>query len=132
MLRLAFSGWCQIRLSMDPDPFDEPAGVSGWTIALASEPPLDRIIRFRRAVAQRSHAAVPGVRVTTVFFGDEKVPGHPLSGAHVDLLDQPVFEGRNGLVADAGREPIEPFVVRIEADGGLALQRKDQPLRTRR
>ena len=45
MIEIHFEGWFECRLATDPDPTDEPRGVSGWTYALAGEPDLDRIIR---------------------------------------------------------------------------------------
>ena len=47
MLRLRFGGWFQCRLATDPDPADEPRGVSGSIKALPGEPDLDRIIRLQ-------------------------------------------------------------------------------------
>ena len=47
MIALAFDGWAECRLATDPDPSDEPRGVSGWTFAVAGEPDLDRIIRLQ-------------------------------------------------------------------------------------
>ncbi len=43
-LRLDFDGFVTVRLSTDPDPSDEPRGVSGYTYALMNEPPLDQMI----------------------------------------------------------------------------------------
>ncbi len=37
MLVVNFAGWFQCRLATDPDPTDEPRGVSGFTFALAGE-----------------------------------------------------------------------------------------------
>jgi hypothetical protein len=62
-----------------------------------------------------------------VHHGERHVSDHPLAHARVDLVRRPVFEGRNGLVADDGYEPIEPFVLRIETDDALALEREDLP-----
>jgi hypothetical protein len=126
MLRLHFGGWFQCRLAADPDPYDEPAGVSGTTIALMWEPPLDRVIRFNDPVAPRSHAAAVGVSVREVWRDDAIHPEHALHGARVDLRHDACFEGRNGLIADDGREPIVPFVLRISRDD-VVLEREDPP-----
>src|SRR5688500_5259039 len=37
---LTFRGWFQARLPTDPDPFDEPRGISGYAWALPGEPDL--------------------------------------------------------------------------------------------
>ena len=37
---LKFTGWFQCRLATDPDPTDEPRGVSGYVRAVAGEPDL--------------------------------------------------------------------------------------------
>ncbi len=47
MLSITFAGWAQCRLPTDPDPYDEPRGVSGYMYAYAGEPDLDRLIRFQ-------------------------------------------------------------------------------------
>lgn len=44
--------------------------------------------------------------------------------AEVELLDDPRFEGRNGLLAEDGYEPIHPFHLRVSG-GGVALRRED-------
>jgi hypothetical protein len=43
-------------------------------------------------------------------------PSHPLVGAFVDLLDNPKFEGRNGVIAEDGLEPVIPFRLCIGDD----------------
>ena len=43
MLVIEFNGWFQCRLATDPDPYDEPRGVSGYVHAYAGEPDLDRL-----------------------------------------------------------------------------------------
>jgi hypothetical protein len=116
VLHVGFSGWFQCRLATDPDPFDEPRGVTGWTFAFPGEPDLDRVVRFQpEGVTVRSgcEPIAVGVRVDRVTLGGERQPGHPLEGAPVRLADQDgrpaVFEGRNSAVADDGIEPIVPL-----------------------
>jgi hypothetical protein len=126
VITLAFDGWAEVRLATDPDPSDEPRGVSGFTFAVAGEPDLDRIIRLQPAgaVARMLGPAI-GVAVRAVSVGDATVARHPLAGAVVDLLGDPVFEGRNGIVGEDAREPIVPFHIAVRsADGGVALQRE--------
>ena len=120
MLAIAFDGWFQCRLATDPDAFDERRGQQGWTFAMPGEPDLDRVIRFGSPVAPRSRGPTVGVVVRQVSTSSGIVAGHPLIGAPVELLDEPVFEGRNGLIATSANEPIAPFRMRI-AVAGLEL-----------
>ena len=124
MLVLAFDGWAQCRLATDPDPADEPRGVSGWTFALAGEPDLDRVLRFQPAGAVSRRFGPPvGVAVRQVAQDGRAVDGHVLAGAPVELLDDPIFDGRNGLAAEDREEPIMPLHLRI-ASGGVTLARR--------
>lgn len=140
MLSISFSGWFQCRLARDPDPADEPRGVSGASFALINEPDLDRIIRLQNPVCERTikgqankDGAVPkvGVRVDSVSINGIGDPDHPLVGADVDWLDEPKFEGWNNALTREGNEPIHPFHLRISAptsaDGGpvVLLDRED-------
>jgi hypothetical protein len=124
MLWLKFGGWFQCRLPTDPDPTDEPRGVSGYVTALAGEPDLDRIVRLQPPVVERRYCPTIGVSVQAVFQ-DGPSTGHPLVGAVVELLDNPKFEGRNGIIAEAGFEPIVPFHLRISKDA-FSLERRHQ------
>jgi hypothetical protein len=124
MLTLSFEGWFQCRLATDPDPSDEPRGVSGWTFAVAGEEDLDRVIRLQEPVSPRSHGPEVGVVVRNVTVDERHIPDHPLDGGQVELLDAPVFEGRNGIVAEDAAEGIDPFHLRIRG-GGVTLRRKD-------
>jgi hypothetical protein len=122
MLVLKFEGWFQCRLSTDPDPADEPRGVSGFTFALPGEPDLDRIIRFQPpGTVQRSHCPDIGVYVTDVYENGTKSGNHPLARAQVDLLEEPKFLGENGIISQV-EEPIVPFHIRVSG-GGLLLSR---------
>lgn len=122
MLILDFEGWFQCRLATDPDPTDEPRGVSGFTFALAGEPDLDRVIRFHDPVAPRSHSPAVGVFVRSVSIAGKRVPAHPLVGARVELLGAPRFESRNYVLRDSSQGAIVPFHLRIAVPGlpGLA------------
>ena len=81
----------------------------GYMRAYAGEPDLDRIIRFQAPPFQRSRTPDVGVKVTSVTRDGVADPDHALVGASVDLLGKPVFEGRNGVIAEDGEEPIFPF-----------------------
>jgi len=123
-VRLRFEGWFQCRLATDPDPADEPRGVSGYVRAVAGEPDLDRIIRLQpKNTVPRSHCPEIGVRVVKVTGDSDPGDQHPLVGAEVDLLDDPKFEGRNRAAADDGFEAIVPLHVRIRKEE-FVLQRR--------
>lgn len=124
MLALNFEGWFQCRLATDPDPSDEPRGVSGWTFAMAGEEDLDRIIRLQEPVSPRSHGPEVGVVVRTVSLDERPVDEHPLVGALVELLDEPRFEGRNGIVSEDAAECIHPFHLQVRC-GDVTLRRQD-------
>lgn len=114
MLWLHFAGWFQCRLATDPDPADEPRGVSGYAQAAAGEPDLDRVVRLQPpGTVPRSHTPAVGVTVRRVAVDSRHLPDHALTGARVDLLESPCFEGRNGIVAEDGLEPIVPFVLEV-------------------
>jgi hypothetical protein len=123
MLSLDFAGWLQCRLATDPDEYGEPRGQSGWTFAMPGEPDLDRLIRFHNPVAPRSHTPQVGVTVHEVRINQATVPGHVLLNSPVQLLDGPVFEGRNGEIATSANEPIVPFHIRFEAPGIVLVGR---------
>lgn len=126
MIDVVFQGWFQCRLATDPDPYDEPRGVSGYVHAYAGEPDLDRVVRLQDPPFVRSYGPAVGVTVTEVWRNGQKESGHRLEGASVDLLEEPKFEGRNGVVADDGLEPIWPFVLRVE-QAPFALARRVVP-----
>lgn len=115
MIELAFDGWVQVRLATNPDPTDEPRGVSGYTFALPGEPDLDRILRTSNPVAPRSHGPAIGV------FVRGGLPA--LVGARLDLLGSPKFESVNEVVMEQGEEPLEPFDVEL-ALGDFRFQRR--------
>ncbi|MEA2694349.1 MAG: hypothetical protein QOJ16_3736, partial [Acidobacteriota bacterium] len=45
LLEIQFQGYFLCRLATDPDPTNEPSGVSGYTMALVGEDELDAVIR---------------------------------------------------------------------------------------
>lgn len=124
MIAVEFSGWAQCRLPTDPDPSNEPRGVSGYTFALAGEPDLDRVIRFRPGpgVIEREGTPPVGVAVNAGWSLDPSQdepptrlpPEHPLIGAGVDLLGEPTFDSRNYVVVDNGFGVIWPFTFCID------------------
>ncbi|MDQ1739300.1 MAG: hypothetical protein QOE53_952 [Pseudonocardiales bacterium] len=126
-LTLGFEGFVQVRLATDPDPADEPRGVSGWTHAVAGEPDLDRVLVLQDDDARRvrrSRGPEVGVTVRSVEVDGVQSAGHPLIGARVELLDAPKFEGRNWVIASDGVEPVDPLHLRISAPG-IVLDKLD-------
>lgn len=113
MIELRFRGWFQVRLATDPDPYDEPRGVSGYIHAYVNEPDLDRIIRFQSPPFVRPYGPSVGMRIDQVRVNGQEVAGHPLLGGEITLLEEPKFEGRNGVIAEDGLEPIYPFKLEI-------------------
>lgn len=130
MLQLNFSGWFQCRLATDPDPTDEPRGVTGWTYALAGEPDLDRVIRTQpEGTTIRPFGPTIGVKVESVNIGGIAANPHPLRGAKLLLMSNAAFEGRNGIASEDTDEPIFPFHLAIEA-GGIRIEREYRDLDT--
>ena len=126
MIDLVFRGWFQCRLATDPDPYDEPRGVSGYVHAYAGEPDLDRVLRMQAPPFVRAYGPPIGVRVHQVWRDGHEQDEHPLQGASVELVEEPKFEGRNGVIADDGFEPIWPFALRV-TQGPFALARRVVP-----
>lgn len=113
-LCLKYEGWFMCRLATDPDPTDEPRGVSGTTFAYGLEPDLDRVIRFHDVHGlTRSHCPVVGVFVKEATINGTPIP--ELESAKVELLGEPKFENRNFVLTMAGKEPIVPFDVQISS-----------------
>lgn len=131
-LILEFSGWCMIRQPTDPDPYDEPRGVSGYTFAFGDEPDLNRVIYLQESPDSplRSHGPPIGV---TVKSADRVGPDgsgsvDALVGAKVDLLREPMLENRNWALTLPGYEPITPFDLEITSSDGSVRIRRDVPL----
>lgn len=126
-LILQFAGWCLIRLPTDPDPPDEPRGVSGYTFAFAGEPDLDRVIHLQPPThfTLRSYSPPIGVQVRRALrqeeAGQHELPA--LQGARVELLDQPRLENRNWTLTLPGYEPIVPFHLSITQEA-LVIRRQ--------
>jgi hypothetical protein len=131
-LIIQFSGWILMRIPTDPDPTDEPRGVSGYTFAFGNEPDLNREIYFWETdiYKARSHTFPIGVHVQSAvrMDGDTITPIPALEGARVDLLKDaktkigPRLENRNWTLTAAGFEPIVPFNFRIKGKGITLLR----------
>lgn len=123
MLSVRFEGWFQCRLPTNPDPADEPRGISGSTFALAGEPDLDREIRLQAPLAPRLFGQRVGVFVKQVLINGTSAGDHPLCGAAV-AFPGARFEERNGIIAKGGETPIDPFLIEITTDG-VVIRRED-------
>lgn len=138
-LSLSFEGFYQYRAPTDPDPTDEPRGVSGYTFALAGEPDLDGLMHFQPdepGVYERRFGVSPdapgprvGVTVTRARQYDD---------ATLTLSDVPYLVGSkvalpgsrpaelNGIVIRNDMFAIDPVrVVVTEPSGTVALDRRD-------
>jgi hypothetical protein len=122
-LEILFEGWFMCRLATDPDPTDEPRGVSGATFALPGEPDFDRVIYLQEPPAGtvRSYAPPVGVYVKAAHVEGKEI--ERLHGAKVRLLGQPRLENRNFVLTVAGYEPIVPFHLEISGNG-ISLTRE--------
>jgi len=128
MLKLLFEGYYQMRMATDPDPPDDPRGMSGYTFALPGEPDFDRKLHFQadeKGAHQRIYG-LPGtkgpqigVKVTEAVENGK--PRADLKGARVRFVDAELVE-RNGVIVRNDLFAIDPLRVRIEkADTGEAL-----------
>jgi hypothetical protein len=146
-LKVRFEGYFLCRLTTDPDPTDEPRGVSGYTLALAGEANLDNWIQLNPSpeyLAQNFREPGPtlvktgdinlGVKVTATEPGPDVYPDAArLIGLPVNLLPDPKigypkFEGRNDIVGsdDNIAFAIDPIILDISSpDGSVRVHRQD-------
>ena len=138
---LSFKGWAQCRMATDPDPSNDPRGVSGYTFALPGEPDFTQICHFqnRDGVVHRSHCPEIGVKVCGGTHYKATVEGdcqqkfehkpepidkdHPLFGAEIDLRNDPVFDSRNSTLVYNGYGLVSPFDLQVTAANGLTISR---------
>ncbi|HET6694031.1 MAG TPA: hypothetical protein VFG97_06980 [Pedococcus sp.] len=123
---IQFEGWWQCRFATDPDPSDDPRGVSGPTFTTAGEPAFDRVIRFQSPVAPRwPFTDTVGVAVRAVSVHGEPRPQSALVGQPVDLRGDPQFHQRNlVLVEQPFQVIIDPFDLQVGAPDSVMLRRK--------
>jgi hypothetical protein len=128
MLRLLFEGFYQMRMATDPDPPDDPRGMSGYTFALPGEPDFDHKLHFQpdeTGTYQRIYgppgAPGPQIGVTVVDAMENGAQRPDLKGCRVRFVDAEVVE-RNGVIVRNDMFVIDPLRVRIEkATGREAL-----------
>jgi hypothetical protein len=136
LLQVQYEGFFMCRLATDPDPTNEQLGVSGYTMALVEEDPLDQVIRLQadekfirknlRAPAEQMGIRI-GVDVNNVLYdGATYAPGmKALLGAKVSLegknppFDGPIFDSRNNIVGsdDQMSFVVNPFELVIRGKG---------------
>jgi hypothetical protein len=123
MITLHFEGWFQCRMATDPDPTDEPHGVSGPTFTVAGEPPFDRLIRLQDPICPRyPHTDDIGVDVVRIEVDGSAVADHPLLGAAVSLTGAEFLQRNLITVPNAFTVIIDPFDLTI-AGNGIVLRR---------
>jgi hypothetical protein len=127
LLEIQFQGYFMCRIATDPDPTNEQRGVSGYTLALVGEDPLDQVIRtqiddpefLKRNLRPPAHemGIAIGVDVNDVLFD-----GQPYFGPARDALvggrlylegtnppfPGPTYDSRNNIV---GSDDNMAFVV---------------------
>lgn len=138
-LYLSFEGYFQMRMATDPDPDDEPRGVSGYTFALAGEPDFDNLLHLQPdepGVCERRFgvsADAPGPRVgVTVRQAqtfDEKTlvyaDAPEYLDARVSFVKAELTE-RNGIIIRNDLFAIDPLRVQVRKKrGALILDRED-------
>ena len=138
-LYLSFEGYFQMRRATDPDPDDEPRGVSGYTFALAGEPDLDGLIHLQpdeEGVVERRFGVAPdapgprvGVTVRQARCFDEEALSYTDApeylGARVSFVKAQLTE-RNGIIIRNDLFAIDPLRVQLRMkSGALVLDRED-------
>lgn len=125
MMDLHFEGWWQCRFATDPDPTDDPRGVSGPTFITPGEPVFDRVIRFQDPVAPRwPFTDRMGVTVRSVTIGGVAQPGSGLVDQPVDLRGDPQFRQRNLVLVDQPFQVlIDPFDLQVGTPESVMLRR---------
>lgn len=138
-LYLSFEGYFQMRMATDPDPSDEPRGVSGYTFALAGEPDLDNLVHLQadeEGVCERrfgygKNDTGPRVGVTVrqaKWYDDAKLvysAAPEYVDARVSFVKAQLTE-RNGIVIRNDLFAIDPLRVQLRKKRGtLVLDRED-------
>jgi hypothetical protein len=142
MLKLFFRGYFQMRMATDPDPSDEPRGVSGYTFALPGEPDFDRILYLQQKkgyVVERHYGLLengepapgPVVGVTVYNATRNNRPAPKYVGAKIDFIGAELTE-RNGILIRNDMFAIDPLRVQLIKEGvnaragdGILLDRED-------
>ncbi len=131
MLTIQFEGYFQMRMATDPDPSDEPRGLSGYTFALPGEPDFDRLLHFQPdepGAVQRVYgpegSVGPQIGVSVSAATQGGAPRNDLVGAKVSFPAAELVE-RNGVLIREDFFVIDPLRVQIRQDGVMLLDRAD-------
>lgn len=143
-LDINFDGYFMCRLATDPDPTNEERGMSGYTMAMVTEDPLDQVIRLQADDDWlRRNARKPlrdlkinvGVQVRSIMFEGaicDAAKDLLLAKVYLDGKDFPLpgptFESRNSTVGsdDTFAFVVNPFKLRIQNhDTGALLTAED-------
>jgi hypothetical protein len=143
-LDINFEGYFMCRIATDPDPTNEERGMSGYTMALVNEDPLDQVVRLQAStdwLKNNARFPLPDMKITVgVFVKSALFNGAPFEGAkdvigakvYLDGTDFPLpgptFESRNSTVGsdDTFAFVVNPFNLRIEREEkGLKLTASD-------
>lgn len=130
-LMLSFAGYFQLRMATDPDPTDDPRGMSGYTFALPGEPDFDGILHFQpeepgvweRDFGGDAFAPRVGVKVVSATLRGAQAPA--FVGARLSMPNARLVE-RNGIVVRNDFFALDPVEVRCEKDGVALLARRDE------
>lgn len=141
-LTLNFEGYFSCRIATDPDPTNEERGMSGYTMALATEDKLDQIIRLQVDDAFIKKNLRPpgqligmdvnlkrGVEVRSILYNGTPIKSSSLIGAKVNLegndgiFDGPTFESRNNITGsdDEFAFVITPFELSLTSKTNYLL-----------
>ena len=135
-LTLNFEGYFACRIATDPDPTNEERGLSGYTMALATEDKLDQVIRLQvdddyirknlrppGQIIGMDVNLLNGVQVTSVQYNGSDYASD-LTGGKVNLIGKdsifkgPIFESRNNITGsdDDFAFVITPFKLSIKSN----------------
>jgi hypothetical protein len=143
-LDINFEGYFMCRIATDPDPTNEERGMSGYTMSVAGEDPLDQVVRLQVTpdwLKTNARPPLPDMKIkvgvtvkSTLFNGVPYEGAQDVIGAKVYLdgtdfpLPGPTFESRNSTVGsdDTFAFVVNPFNLRIEReDKGVKLTASD-------
>ncbi len=125
-----FRGYIQLRMATDPDPTDEPRGLSGYTFALPGEPDFDQLLHWQPdepGVYERDFGDDPfqprvGVTIVEAYRAGVRRP--EVEGARVTLVNSSLVE-LNGLLVRNDYFAIDPVQLRITRGSEVLLERVD-------